>query len=64
VNLLDKLGVEKSKIQLDSLSFKGFDSEGNKLLGVINFSITIGVVTFQTMTHGMPSNLSCNNLLG
>jgi hypothetical protein len=41
VTLLDRLGVDKSRIEPDFLSIQGFDNVGKQLLGLITFPITI-----------------------
>jgi hypothetical protein len=64
MNLLDRLGVEKSEIRLNSLSIKGFNNMGKEPLYVITFPILVKVVTLQTPIHAMPSNLSYNIVLG
>lgn len=64
VNLLDMIGVDKAKIELDFLSIHGFDNVGKQPLSVITLHVKVGKVTLQTLIHVMPGNLSYNLLLG
>jgi hypothetical protein len=64
ITLLDKLGVDKSQIQPDSLSIRGFNNIGRQLLDIITLPITVVKETLQNHFHVMPYEISYNIILG
>jgi hypothetical protein len=64
VSLLGILGVDKSRIQLNSLSIRGFDNVGKQSLCLITLPIIFGKATLKNHIHVTPNNLSYNILLG
>lgn len=64
VNILDKIGMDITLIQLVDLSIKGFDNVGREPLAVITLLVKVGKVVLQNLIHVMPHDLSYNLLLG
>lgn len=64
VELLDKINLDYSSIQLDSLCVHGFDIVPRESLGIVILVIKVGPMILVTPIYVMPNHLNYNILLG